>query len=242
MLPPNMVRDHLRVCGADMGCRTLSPLRTGSPPRVRSRLTGSDTIRFDRGITSACAEQTTAPIPSPNLRWDHLRVCGADTVSLLSNLRDGGSPPRVRSRRHGGSDAARRIGITSACAEQTPACCSGKIIQWDHLRVCGADLANAADLVNPYGSPPRVRSRRRLDDLPVRRRRITSACAEQTGSTSGVESSTRDHLRVCGADYVIEEPDSIVCGSPPRVRSRPRRLPGRGVLRGITSACAEQTT
>ena len=159
MLPPNMVRDHLRVCGADMGCRTLSPLRTGSPPRVRSRLTGSDTIRFDRGITSACAEQTTAPIPSPNLRWDHLRVCGADTVSLLSNLRDGGSPPRVRSRRHGGSDAARRIGITSACAEQTPACCSGKIIQWDHLRVCGADCIGRLLRPRELGSPPRVRSR-----------------------------------------------------------------------------------
>ena len=72
-------------------------------------------------------------------------------------------------------------------------------------------------------------------------RRITSACAEQTGTLKGVGPKFGDHLRVCGADTWRRCRPTPRRGSPPRVRSRlafdgPRRL-----LAGITSACAEQT-
>ena len=95
------MRDHLRVCGADTERGGPSCLDGGSPPRVRSRL-----IR----LLSTFA-----------LNWDHLRVCGADSVCLDCIKRFGGSPPRVRSR-HAACDARPAVGgITSACAEQTPA-------------------------------------------------------------------------------------------------------------------------
>ena len=53
--------------------------------------------------------------------------------------------------------------------------------------------------------------------------------------------TTMDHLRVCGADGLFWGDYDNMRGSPPRVRSRPRR-PGHLATRPrITSACAEQT-
>ena len=71
------------------------------------------------GITSACAEQTSNPVQWWDLSWDHLRVCGADCWVFSFAGWDGGSPPRVRSRRQAESSYSWPPGITSACAEQT---------------------------------------------------------------------------------------------------------------------------
>ena len=91
------------------------------------------------GITSACAEQTTIPITTFFATWDHLRVCGADHLvrSWMSPI--SGSPPRVRSRHRHARFGRRRVGITSACAEQTYDAESHAQEAPDHLRVCGAD-------------------------------------------------------------------------------------------------------
>ena len=94
-----------------------------------------------------------------SVAWDHLRVCGADFCHDWDQVHAVGSPPRVRSRRFGIFPGFARIGITSACAEQTDqrrrACSS----RWDHLRVCGADPADNQTDWQARGSPPRVRSR-----------------------------------------------------------------------------------
>ena len=131
--------DHLRVCGADLSRFAGLRSQTGSPPRVRSRL--GEVIGADRqaGITSACAEQTQARLPSSYGCRDHLRVCGADITAVRTGLSGMGSPPRVRSRllrSHGRSHPPR---ITSACAEQTNVRDSINPVSKDHLRVCGAD-------------------------------------------------------------------------------------------------------
>ena len=152
-----------------------------------------------------------------------------------------GSPPRVRSRQDGCSAIACRMGITSACAEQT---------HWfhpqhrgfgDHLRVCGADFDSAAlaDLFS--GSPPRVRSRLKRWKPRLQSSGITSACAEQTIRWMRPACSRRDHLRVCGADSLADRHRVPDGGSPPRVRSRPIAWRHDPDWRGITSACAEQT-
>ncbi len=131
--------DHLRVCGADARpLRSLRPL-TGSPPRVRSRRRSGHQGRLPGRITSACAEQTsTAPMAAA---WtgDHLRVCGADVSDDFQVTVESGSPPRVRSRHTSSIPDDGRVGITSACAEQTclSVCCFRT--RPDHLRVCGAD-------------------------------------------------------------------------------------------------------
>ena len=72
------LRDHLRVCGADYDPDTITVEDLGSPPRVRSRLVEELLAGLQGGITSACAEQTTAEQGKTLLDGDHLRVCGAD--------------------------------------------------------------------------------------------------------------------------------------------------------------------
>ena len=51
------------------------------------------------------------------------------------------------------------VGIISACAEQTLIVTPKYHTNWDHLRVCGADLIYQPHPNNGLGSSPRVRSR-----------------------------------------------------------------------------------
>ena len=199
-------RDHLRVCGADRGVVMALAYRLGSPPRVRSRPADPDDAGISVGITSACAEQTTTTTLWAEPPGDHLRVCGVDHLPSDAVRIAAGSPPRVRSRHHYRCVPCVRVGITSACAEQTPSSGRRSIRNWDHLRVCGADA---------------MRKRRRF-----RRQWITSACAEQTRRSRSASPAYRDHLRVCGADHWVGGGRRCLRGSPPRVRSRllrPRR-------------------
>ena len=188
------------MCGADGieldGTQTMR----GSPPRVRSRLTGHTEQRGGEGITSACAEQTRICRGTTTSRRDHLRVCGADRLMGAAVKAISGSPPRVRSRLHSIQMTSLRWGITSACAEQTAILKASNCWARDHLRVCGADQPRTASCLMPPGSPPRVRSRRQRRDERGDRTGITSACAEQTVRGSAVMMVGRDHLRVCGAD------------------------------------------
>ena len=113
------LRDHLRVCGADLMVFIRLCAVAGSPPRVRSR----------RRAGAACSRAV----------GDHLRVCGADATEACGEDHGQGSPPRVRSRPSTPSRADGKHGITSACAEQTCAWSSCRDPRRDHLRVCGAD-------------------------------------------------------------------------------------------------------
>ena len=90
--------DHLRVCGADQPAGAARIRRRGSSPRVRSRRLAWMKQSIGLRIISACAEQTLKMLRMFDPDRDHLRVCGADTLTpgLLPPV--GGSSPRVRSR------------------------------------------------------------------------------------------------------------------------------------------------
>ena len=117
---PAVGGDHLRVCGADDLIAANTITGDGSPPRVRSRLRVPRREDRQRRITSACAEQTSSLWRTCFSCWDHLRVCGADATRCCCATRTRGSPPRVRSRRKALPEDNLNVGITSACAEQTP--------------------------------------------------------------------------------------------------------------------------
>ena len=233
--------DHLRVCGADRGVPPSTFTRLGSPPRVRSRHLYRQAAWHRPRITSACAEQTCVTGQDCAGCRDHLRVCGADPDPLKYGDPVPGSPPRVRSRHDWCYGAGARVGITSACAEQTVFIIEDDGLHRDHLRVCGADVTSGTDGLLVRGSPPRVRSRLPLSQGRSCGRRITSACAEQTDGTQAMTLTSRDHLRVCGADSPSTSMTRPVQGSPPRVRSRPLCGLMAKNITGITSACAEQT-
>ena len=107
-------------------------------------------------------------------------MCGADDGAFYASVMDKGSPPRVRSRLSVRLSDGQRLGITSACAEQTNRYDDIVSIRKDHLRVCGADEVDLFEAMCHQGSPPRVRSRRRRMRFRSVRPGITSACAEQT--------------------------------------------------------------
>ena len=254
-------RDHLRVCGADQSACSMpievrgspprvrsrpaawswSDGRSGSPPRVRSRRPGRRRHNRRHGITSACAEQTPPFMTPQGSPRDHLRVCGADVLGNQLRRFTLGSPPRVRSRHVVHGLQVQRIGITSACAEQTLFGSTSATWQRDHLRVCGADAGWIVAAGVAAGSPPRVRSRPDRHRQQGCRSGITSACAKQTFDSSTRRRAIWDHLRVCGADLVSAMRCGGPGGSPPRVRSRPHVMDDDVTRGGITSACAEQT-
>ena len=98
---PPRARDHLRVCGADLGMRPSESAYSGSSPRVRSRPAESIQKFTKGGIISACAEQTCCSASRSLMLRDHLRVCGADPVGMAAKDYKPGSSPRVRSRPQG---------------------------------------------------------------------------------------------------------------------------------------------
>ena len=234
-------RDHLRVCGADLGVSGFQPAVLGSSPRVRSRLSSRKRTAAKSRIISACAEQTDPSSLFNVFPKDHLRVCGADCENRVERPLDSGSSPRVRSRQRRQRSALRLAGIISACAEQTNPFHVKRLSARDHLRVCGADAFQVGAHAPQQGSSPRVRSRHVFHRASGRTLGIISACAEQTRGLTPTTPWSRDHLRVCGADTLVLEKQRATIGSSPRVRSRlpcPVR-PERGC--GIISACAEQT-
>ena len=189
------------MCGADAHNIPSEARGEGSPPRVRSRPSVDLLQIFVGGITSACAEQTADGLRSRIPHGDHLRVCGADLLAPIIEDDYPGSPPRVRSRPDTQKVRIDSLGITSACAEQTYSVGWSDWVEWDHLRVCGADASAKTVTPGRWGSPPRVRSRPHLITKPSAMVRITSACAEQTVGVSGYVAHKGDHLRVCGADF-----------------------------------------
>ena len=143
-------------------------------------------------------------------------------VGYLAGTDATGLPPRVRSRRKSDNSRWIDVGITSACAEQTYRLLAELALNRDYLRVCGADDGVQAILTTDKGLPPRVRSRRLVDDLLVWQ--------------------AVDYLRVCGADASTGNTLAGHTGLPPRVRSRPEPVAQILFEAGITSACAEQTS
>ena len=168
-------------------------------------------------------------------------MCGADTEQKLSFVKREGSSPRVRSRQARSGVQSARHGIISACAEQTFMLSTFRLVDGDHLRVCGADYPNIASELWFDGSSPRVRSRHSEERHQVYGERIISACAEQTECFQYCRPETWDHLRVCGADPFGPFVHRLLRGSSPRVRSRPGGTGRADVRWWIISACAEQT-
>ena len=208
------------MCGADYNAVAVTGITVGSSPRVRSRRSTRPGRRCDRGIISACAEQTIGVDLNANIWTDHLRVCGADRFIGSNRYRMVGSSPRVRSRLDDVGIKLSTFGIISACAEQTGTPTAAPTPRWDHLRVCGADQTKVIAELLGSGSSPRVRSRPGQPlarDFPLG---IISACAEQTESGSELSGYKRDHLRVCGADRQGVQYAGFDQGSSPRVRSR----------------------
>ena len=186
------------MCGEN-ACHTVhSPMRAGSPPRVRGKRTGVEHYAFNAGITPACAGKTHGKNPRAVRIRDHPRVCGENLSCADNATSEKGSPPRVRGKLR---ERVKRVfddRITPACAGKTR--CPRSVVKppWDHPRVCGENGAPERRKGCGTGSPPRVRGKPSSYSASSPLQRITPACAGKTPDSCGLQRPDEDHPRVCG--------------------------------------------
>ena len=150
-------------------------------------------------------------------------------------------PPRAR-RIHSDANNQRGIhGTTSACAENTRANCRNVRSHRNYLRVRGEYGLGLLQIIPPTELPPRAR---RIQFTVVKSEDwhgTTSACAENTPSTTSMACCARNYLRVRGEYRNGHGGHEAARELPPRAR----RIPGSAVAHlsnpGTTSACAENT-
>ena len=91
----------------------------------------------------------------------------------------------------------------------------------DHPRACGENDEDIRAVVAEWGSPPRMRGKRRQNPSGLPCRRITPAHAGKTIYGAIMGSVAKDHPRACGENLV---PSLFLVksqGSPPRMRGKP---------------------
>ena len=152
-----------------------------------------------------------------------------------------GSSPRVR-----GALSPKKVthgiaGIIPACAGSTDSRCSSTFFSRDHPRVCGEHSIETVARFASQGSSPRVRGAHGAKGTARIRTGIIPACAGSTPKPRLKPEHRRDHPRVCGEHYYVDECSAAFEGSSPRVRGARRRgrdaiYPGR-----IIPACAGST-
>ena len=94
----------------------------GSPPLARGIPCCPFTISDARGITPACAGNTYLYISDENISGDHPRLRGEYAILWHNGLYSSGSPPLARGILVVVSAVDGLIGITPACAGNTPVC------------------------------------------------------------------------------------------------------------------------
>ena len=170
-------RDHPRVCGEKGAAFLAFSSYWGSPPRVRGKGRVADYRQGPCGITPACAGKRRGCCYSRQSGWDHPRVCGEKLMPYIVYYEQLGSPPRVRGKAKPPTMSRKQHRITPACAGKRHYLSIGRILPWDHPRVCGEKQRGGLDAAQKLGSPPRVRGKAGLVQIVGRLRGITPACA-----------------------------------------------------------------
>ena len=152
------------------------------------------------GITPARAGKTSLHFILIRSSRDHPRSYGKDRRPAELWTCVLGSPPLVRERQFDKAYKRFHIRITPARAGKTS---TSSIHLWtsqDHPRSCGKDHRKISSSRHNLGSPPLVRERRQVHQLPTLHHRITPARAGKTATTCPPLRRVRDHPRSCGKD------------------------------------------
>ena len=151
--------DHPRGCGENGKSSCESFRFTGSPPRMRGKLSQfADLIGWLR-ITPADAGKTFLLFGMCRLSSDHPRACGenAGNIKLIS-IPDG-SPPRMRGKQLSAGSPAQPLWITPADAGKTRSQNEQLQHLQDHPRGCGENRESLNYATRDIGSPPRMRGK-----------------------------------------------------------------------------------
>ena len=157
LMPFSSLRDHPRGCGAHFVVNRSNGLYTGSSPRVRGSLDGSQFAKLGVGIIPAGAGLTFLLVSRLRRNGDHPRGCGAHFPLPFFDLCKRGSSPRVRGSHGTESVFVVVAGIIPAGAGLTPKQTASRLTFGDHPRGCGAHQPSLGRIVAEPGSSPRVR-------------------------------------------------------------------------------------
>ena len=129
--------DHPRLRG-EYHCLLLQIISPkGSPPLARGIHSRRCIYRGVRGITPACAGNTTSVDSATVILWDHPRLRGEYRTLIPNTLGTMGSPPLARGIRDFLSCCVVLCGITPACAGNTVDKCIDCDFLRDHPRLRG---------------------------------------------------------------------------------------------------------
>ena len=113
-----------------------------------------------------------------------------------------------------------RSGITPAYAGKRDLVISGSGDIEDHPRVCGEKSTSEAQKSSDMGSPPRMRGKELGFHIVAVKIGITPACAGKRRCPRFRPGKTRDHPRVCGEKFYVDEVLPGDTGSTPRMRRK----------------------
>ena len=150
-------RDHPRVCGEHSETKADNSSMTGSSPRMRGTLTIPEDALLTAWIIPAYAGNTFPPIYCLLFMWDHPRVCGEHSFSLIAAICAAGSSPRMRGTQIPAKQGVFPLGIIPAYAGNTNPRQLKRFNARDHPRVCGEHVTFFPSGLYAQGSSPRMR-------------------------------------------------------------------------------------
>ena len=233
-----LTRDHPRVCGEKRYSIQRIGKGTGSPPRMRGKVSQRE-LKADRDrITPAYAGKRFISASNTLYSRDHPRVCGEKRNQKGRSSASSGSPPRMRGK-VGCAGLHHLIhGITPAYAGKSLKKLRKKYNIRDHPRVCGEKYFIAPILHLGAGSPPRMRGKDVGGHSFAMEAGITPAYAGKSITVVILFLAHGDHPRVCGEKHFGQGSGLELVGSPPRMRGKGCQWWCRRSVPGITPAYA----
>ena len=134
-------------------------------------------------------------------------------------------PPHARRRVHHGFVLRVLRGITSACAEKSPAGMKPKPPMWNYLRMRGEELSPASSAPICLELPPHARRRELVPHFYAGTFGITSACAEKSVPGGSFHHNSGNYLRMRGEESGSRLSLGRAGELPPHARRRACRLP-----------------
>ena len=156
-----LIADHPRACGENIGGKATALKRLGSPPRMRGKQPLSSHCRCSRRITPAHAGKTKAASTHERGTLDHPRACGENRLISMCPKPCYGSPPRMRGKLPCSPQSYAIRRITPAHAGKTLYAVQRTQRRADHPRACGENIEYQSLQTEDAGSPPRMRGKRR---------------------------------------------------------------------------------
>ena len=175
------LRDHPRGCGENKSGGNNHRRRSGSPPRMRGKLSSVFVAPKRYRITPADAGKTRNGIAVTTSTEDHPRGCGENFRPCGGIAGLIGSPPRMRGKQFACGVGRRNDRITPADAGKTQLKTIYSNKTKDHPRGCGENSAIRTSGEFNAGSPPRMRGKLVGNTVFVPSIRITPADAGKTG-------------------------------------------------------------